>query len=447
MFQSAREARWPSSTLALKASRNDAQRTDLLDHVLFLPAIWLACGMGISLRLIGPLFVVAPVGLCLLYALLRQAAPPKILSCYFAFCVVIAVLSGYRLMPASWQVHFEPEAITRQMMPTLGFFSVAWASKAYFARRLQAGDPFCAAPVFLFLSLVVAPAVMFQQGRQYQGQSVEESVVALYGALINNVTIAMFFLTRSVFLQDRLRRYAALAFILAIGVTTHFIQFRIFAIVVVIIFFSRHDRIIALVVTALVVSAYAIGMQYIPEMMRSAPNSGIRLALMSDALTSVYDTNGIGVGYGVESVRWRYAFPGMPVFTFLPDANTMTHERMLSALSTGVENSFIQSMLRTGVFGFALFTSAFIVLIPSARLPRPIRNHATVILTLMVIGCFVNSSLESPLAVVGMGFCYGYLIALKGSVRTGSLASRRPLFAGFMDQGSSPCPRAARFPG
>jgi hypothetical protein len=187
-------------------------------------------------------------------------------------------------------------------------------------------------------------------------------------------------------------------------------------------------------------------MAYVPELMRSAPNSGIRLAFMSDALTSVVDTNGLGVGYGVESVRWRYAFPGMPVFTFLPDANTMSHERLLSALSTGVENSFMQAMLRTGVLGFVLFTSAFIVLIPSAQLPRPVRNHATVVLIMLVLGCFVNSSLESPLSVVGMGFCYGYLIALKGMVlvRAGS-AARKPLFASLMEEESASCPRAARY--
>jgi hypothetical protein len=446
MFPSVHEARWPLSTL----QREDASgRADLLDKFLFLPAIWLACGMGISLRLIGPLFIVAPVGLCLLYALLRRAPPPKILSCYFAFCVFIAFLSGYRLMPTSWQVHFEPEAIVRQLTPTLGFFSVAWASKAYFTRRLAAGNPFYAAPAFLFLSLVVAPAVMFQQDRQYQGASVEESILALYGALINNVTIAMFFLTRSVILQDRFRRFVALALILAIGVTTHFIQFRIITLSLLVIILSRHDRIIALAIVLAVIGAYGIGLHYIPEMMRNAPNSGIRLAFMSDALRSVYDSNGLGIGYGVESVRWRYMFPGMPVFTFLPDANTMTHERLLSALSTGVENSFMQSMLRTGVVGFSLFLAAYIVLIPSAQLPRPVRNHATVVLIILVIGCFVNSSLESPLAVVGMGFCYGYLIALKGmaSARTAFAVRRKPLFAGLNVEGRIPCPRAARFPG
>jgi hypothetical protein len=432
----------PIACVPQLASRvaNKTSRIDVLDRFLFLPAVWLACGMGVSLRLIGPFFLVVPIGFCVFYALLRQTAPPKLLACYFAFCILVAFLSAYRLMPTSWQVHFEPDAIVRQMIPMVGFFAVAWAAKAYFARRLAAADPFYAAPVFLLLSLVVAPAVMFQQGRQYQGQSVEDSILALYGALINNVTIAMLFLTRSIFWQEGTRRYGALGFILAIAVTTHFIQFRVLTAALLIIFVSRHDRVVAVFIIVALAAAYAIGLNYIPEIMLSAPNSGLRLAFMYDAIKSVIDTNGLGIGYGTESVRWRYSFPGMPVFTFLPNANTMTHERLLSALSTGVENSFMQAMLRSGVVGFSLLLSAYIVAIPSARLPRPVRNHATTIFIMMVINCFVNSSLESPLAVVGEGFCYGYLVALKqtASARAGRAPRRKPRFAGLMDARGAP---------
>jgi hypothetical protein len=37
---------------------------DFLDYVLFLPSIWLTCSLAISGRLMGPLFVVIPVGVC-----------------------------------------------------------------------------------------------------------------------------------------------------------------------------------------------------------------------------------------------------------------------------------------------------------------------------------------------------------------------------------------------
>src|SRR5687768_7847338 len=119
---------------------------DVLDYTLFLSGIWLACGLAISLRLLGPFFIVIPVGVCLAYAVLRQTVPPRLLAVYTTFCLFIALLSRYGLMPDSWQVHFLQEAVVRQIVPIVGFFAVAWASKAYFRRRLMSGDIFFGAP-------------------------------------------------------------------------------------------------------------------------------------------------------------------------------------------------------------------------------------------------------------------------------------------------------------
>ena len=141
---------------------------DLLDYGLFLPAIWLACVLGISLRLIGPLFIIVPVGFCLLYAILRQTMPPRLLSAYVGLCIFAGVLSRYGVFPRSWQTQFAAAAIVRQLVPLLGFFAVTWASKAYFYRKLRNGEPILSgAPVFITLSFLVAPVIMFQQGIGY----------------------------------------------------------------------------------------------------------------------------------------------------------------------------------------------------------------------------------------------------------------------------------------
>ena len=49
---------------AFGLSRRRGPSPDLLDYTLFLPSIWLVCGLAIALRLIGPLFVVILVGFC-----------------------------------------------------------------------------------------------------------------------------------------------------------------------------------------------------------------------------------------------------------------------------------------------------------------------------------------------------------------------------------------------
>jgi len=391
---------------------------DLLDYVLFLPSIWLTCSLGISLRLIGSLFVVIPVGVCLAYAVLRRTMPPRLLSMYLAFCIVIAILSKFRVLPTSWQIYFMQDAIIRQLIPVSAFFAVAWASKAYFRRRLVDGDVFFGAPLFLFLSLVVGPAVMFQQGLRYQGEDSTHAVIALYGAFINNVLIAMFFITGYIFLATDWRRYAGLIVFVGIAVTTHFAQFKVLAGVAVATLLGVHGRMLAIVLVTALTGIYAVGINYVPEIVSSAPNSGIRLAFVSDALSSTFDTQGIGIGFGTESVRWRYQFSGVKEFTFLPDPRSITPERLLTLLSTGVHNSFVQALLRTGVVGFVLLLAAFFAAFPHRSLQRDIRNHAAVLFSMIFITCFVNPALETPIAVVGVGFVYGYLLALRASAQT-----------------------------
>jgi hypothetical protein len=390
---------------------------DVLEYVLFLPSMCLACGLAFSLRLIGSFFVVMPVFVCLLYAVLRLTTPPRLLSAFVAFCIFIAILSEYHLMPTSWQVHFMEPAIIRQLIPLLGYFAVAWASKAYFRRRLLNGDIFLGAPVFVILSFVVGPAIMLQQGLSYQGDDPESSILASYGSFINHNLIASFFVMGGIFMTRDWRRYAGLAFVFAVAATTHFVQFRVFLVVVLATLFGASGRVAAIVSMVMMVAVYAIGSGHIPEVILANQNSGIRLAFVSDAISSAIDTFGIGIGYGKESVKWQYNFPNMPVFTFLPDPMSMTPERMLEALSTGVENSFVESLLRTGVIGLMLFLATFIAAFPPRNLPPDVRNHAAVLFTMSFLGLFVNSALESPLSAVGHGFLYGYLLALRAHAR------------------------------
>lgn len=386
---------------------------DILDYALFLPSIWLACSLGISLRIIGPLFVVMPVGSCLLYAILRRTVPPRLLGAYVAYCIFIAILSSYRLLPISWQIYFIEEAIVRQLIPTLAFFVVAWASKAYFRRRLLCGDTFFGVSFILVLSFVVGPVVMFEHGVSYQGDATEYTILALYGALNNNITVAMFFVFGFIFLTSDWRRFTGLITIICIAVSTHFAQFKVLTVAIVAVLFGIPGRlmVVGLVLTSL--GVYAAGINFIPSIRSIDGNAGIRLAFIGDALSSVSETHGIGVGYGKESVRWQYRYPGMPAFTFLPDPRSITPERLLEILSTGVHNSFVQAMVRTGVLGVFLLVAAFFAAFPPHNLPRHIRNHAAVAFAMIFIACFVNPALESPVQVVGIGFVYGYLLALR----------------------------------
>jgi hypothetical protein len=390
---------------------------NLLDYVLFLPGIWLVCGLGAGIRVIGPLFVLIPA-FSLLYAMLRLVVPPRLLTVYVLYCIFAGVLSVYRVFPASWQVHFMQEAIVKQLVPTVTFLAVAWGAKAYFRRNLLYGNVFHGAPFILALSFVVALAVMFQQGLGYQGDYSTYAKIAAYGSFSNNTLIAMFFILGYIFFTHDWRRYLAICTILGVALTTHFVQFRLWALVVLATLCGAPGRKVLIGVIAMLIGGYVVAMNFVPQMMIEDPNDGLRVVLVKDALSSTIDTRGIGIGYGTESIRSRYQFPGMPDFTFLPAWSTMTQDRMLEALSNSVENSFVMPFLRTGIIGGFLFLATIFAAFPPRNLSRSVRNHATTTFAILFISCFVNAGVDTPIQVVGVGFLYGYLLALRAAVST-----------------------------
>lgn len=387
-------------------------RFDVLDYVLFLPCIWTASALGFSISIMGPLFLIIPV-FCIFYALLRRTLPPRLLAIYVALCALAGVASYYRLFPASWQTAFLDEAIARQLVPTFSFFAVAWASKAYFRRRLRLHDPFAGELIILFLCFGVAPIIMLVGNIHYQEDSTELTVLAAYGTFINNIIIGIFFVMGRLFCGRGGGRLAAGGAVLAIAATTHFVQFWLATAAAFAARLRAPARLTALAMVVLLVSAYGYLLTRIPQEMAANPNKGIRVAFVADAFTSLRDTDGLGIGYGTESVRWTYRFPGMATFTFMPNPQAISRDRLLEVLSRGVHNSFVQAMLRTGVPGAVLLLLAIFAAFPRRNLPKPVAAHASILFAIIFISCFVNAALESPIELVGIAFVYGYLLALR----------------------------------
>jgi O-antigen ligase len=191
------------------------------------------------------------------------------------------------------------------------------------------------------------------------------------------------------------------------------------------------------------IALYGIGLNYVVELLHTDPNDGLRLYFITDVFKSIIDTSGLGIGYGKESVRWRYHFPGLPDFTFLPNPDFLSHARMLEALSTGVHNSFAQALLRSGVLGCLLLIIAFFAAFPTRKVPGNVRNHAASLFAIMFIACFVNPALESPIQAVGVGFVYGYLLALNARARLGAVQIRWSARIAPIASGVTPVPAPA----
>jgi hypothetical protein len=396
---------------------------DTIDHTLFLPCIWIVCSLGFSLGDVPLLFLLIPP-LCVTYAIIRLTASPRLLTWYVALCAVAGILSFYRLFPHSWQTQFLEEAVPRQLAPIISFFTVAWASKAYFRRRLRTGDIFAEEWPVLILGYIVAPIVMLLTNVRYQEDDSTSTMFAAYGACINNVVIGQFFILGRLFLPKDWSRLAAGTIILLVAVTTHFVQFKLIAAAAMLMLIGFPPRSVLVGIMMLLVVSYGVEMINIPAAIMENPNKGIRAAFIADTFRSLFDTHGIGIGYGTESVRWVYRFPGLPDFTFMPNPATVSRERLLELLSRGVHNSFAQAMLRTGIPGIVLLTCAFFAAFPPRGLSRRMQCHACMLFLMIFVACFVNPALESPVQLVGIGFVYGYLLALRAHVRSARALTR-----------------------
>jgi hypothetical protein len=401
------------------ASPHKGTRLDGLDTFVFLPCIWIAAALGFAIGDYPMLFFITPP-LCLVYAIFRRIMPPRLLATYVMLCLAAGVLSWYHAFPRSWQIVFLAESIPRQLAPIISFFCVAWAAKAYFLRRIHAQDTFSGGGPIIILCYIVAPVIMFLSGVRYEGDGETSTIVAAFGSFINSITLGLFFVFGALFYSRGGRRYAALLVILLIAATTHFVQFKLTALAAVIILIGFPPRLTVVAVVAAFTAVYAIQAYDIPGLMAENPDKGIRVAFIADSFQSLADTSGLGIGYGTESVRWVYKFPGQPEITFMPDPTTVSKERLMELLSRGVHNSFAQAMLRIGVAGFLLFTYAMFCAFPPRGVPRPVQCHASILFIVIFVACFVNPALESPRQLIGIGFNYGYLLALR------SCAKRRP---------------------
>lgn len=406
----------PDDILQAGSRTVNVPRLDTLDIVLFLPCIWIAASLGFAIGDYPILFFIMPP-LCLGYAVLRGVIAPRLLAVYVGICIVAGFLSARHLFPQSWQIVFLEAAIPRQLAPIISFFAVAWAAKAYFLRRIRQGNVFANDRIIIVLAYIVAPAIMFISGVQYEGDDTTSTILAAYGSFINSITLGLFFLFGHLFYRHDQGRYFTLFLILLVAFTTHFVQFKIISLAAIVMLIGFPPRLVIVGVIAAFMASYAIQALDVPGAVAGNPDKGIRVAFIVDSFESLVDTSGVGIGYGTESVRWVYRFPGQPDFTFMPNPATISDTRLMEVLSRGVHNSFIQAMLRLGVIGLILMTAAIFCAFPPAGLPRPVLCHASMLFVCMFVACFVNPALESPRQLVGIGFSYGYLLALRSTVR------------------------------
>jgi hypothetical protein len=129
----------------------------------------------------------------------------------------------------------------------------------------------------IMLSMVVAPAVMIQQGVGYEGDHSAYAVIALSREFINHMLIAFFFAIDAIFFNRDRRRYAALALMFLIATMRHFAQFRLLTAIILAPLWGYTGRKVAVSSVALLLLLYGVGMNFIPEAMVKGPSAPARL--------------------------------------------------------------------------------------------------------------------------------------------------------------------------
>ncbi|TKB29837.1 MAG: hypothetical protein E5W69_04520, partial [Mesorhizobium sp.] len=122
---------------------------------------------------------------------------------------------------------------------------------------------------------------------QYPRASGQAAILILYGALINNMVIAVFFIAGGIFLTNDWRRYGGILLLLGIALASPLAQFKVLVVTMIVILIGVPGRLMAAALATALTSAYAVGLNFIPQTFALDPNSGIRLAFISDALSSI----------------------------------------------------------------------------------------------------------------------------------------------------------------
>lgn len=138
-----------------------------------------------------------------------------------------------------------------------------------------------------------------------------------------------------------------------------------------------------------------IAWPYAQQIWTADPNTGIRLYFWHDVLQRVWESNGVGVGFGTETIRPYYALEASDVS--LADVSDP------SFIFTGAHNAFMDALYRMGVPGFLLLAT-FVVRLFGKVLRGPAALAG--VMDLWTI-CAVFTVMMVNVALVSFNFFFG----------------------------------------
>lgn len=385
-----------------------------LYHYVFLGAIVLYITAGTQAKLAGVAGFMALLGCVILYCVLARAFYFYLsLFLFTVLGVVYIILSYGELLPPAWTILYDQSQIMRQGFFVISFYPLIVGAQRFWIHAILSNRM----GIYAFGMIIAFFGIRSLHETILFPQKAGDALISLkfYG-LINQETMILFALYYLIIIQFRHHRFFLLAIFAPLTLLlANTAQIMIVAPMMV-AFAILPNRLmpVFLAITVLTLCVVAIVLMfYIEEIFIIDPNTGLRQLYWRDSILGVYQTNGLGIGFGRE-VTSRY----------LPEFFREGELAFTDHMNDNIHNSYLSMFFRMGIGGGVLF----LIFIFGTCFPRAFQNpavtaHACFAFFLAFLSMFVNTGMESPRVIVGISLCLGYILACKEL----QFAPRRPL--------------------
>ena len=316
--------------------------------------------------------------------------------------LIYVFLSYNRIFPTAWTSHFDRGAVLQQASYLAGLLPIIAASQRFWRRAFRSvkrsSTAYAVVLVAFFLGCIVdflllKSGLLFRvRGTLKNDTALMLFVVSMLVVVRNNVT-AHWLLLGSTFYVGIVRAYMQTLGVYAYVWMTRLLQ-RLVPVSPRVLLFS-------FVFLTLVMTV--IGFRYVQNVWNIDPNTGWRLAFWHDSIAAVWQTHGVGVGFGTEAIRNFY--PELMRDLFRSDAND-------DFLLIGTHNAFSDVGFRLGLVGLGLFLIVIYQSVPSQEIKFGRAWHANFIFVMLFTCLYLNVALQSPTYSIGVAILLGYLRAV-----------------------------------
>lgn len=388
----------------ISASNGKVRQREYINQAIWLLIPFLyACLFG-YVRNLGTLPLLAALGLLAAFGITygrRYMQVPLILLSFLA--AVYVMLSYLGVLDRGITLMYSREAIPQQSAYAVVLPFVVAGFAAYHERVAARNAIFLRFETIVFLIACAAKLYDFAYPASYFGAEAERQFAGI-AQLVNNMMILAFIFVRRILYADHVSQASKLIAAFILLITSSSAQATIVLIMLLLLMVFPRERLkLTLMFLCFFVVVPFVAAAFAQIIWKIDPNTGIRLFFWRDALNRVWESGGIGVGFGTETIRPVYGLNAADVTILDVDDPGFIY--------VGSHNAFVDALYRMGALGFVLL-SGFILKLFS-RVARGFTGNTIFdcwVTCALVTNLMVNVGLASINLFFGSAFLIGWLV-------------------------------------